>query len=129
MQIFLALASLSLVAACGQGADRYAEAARETLSNAHSCPAERITVTPRPDLHAFDLMVGAPPSPPADIAADPGRLAEWQRRQRESQDHYNREKVYQAQGCDQVEYYACSFGTGTNDAQVMVCSQAKHPPG
>src|SRR5512143_2823653 len=100
--VSVGFAALVLVA-CGKNSSN-PEAAREEFSKTYSCPKERITATVRSDLKAFDLMVGARDKPPADIAADKGRLAEWQKRQQSTEDGYNRETVVQAKGCDHEEY-------------------------
>jgi hypothetical protein len=119
--------ALALVACRAKGS-RDAEAAREEFAKTYSCPKEGVTATARPDLNAFDLMVARRDTPPSDVASDPGRLAEWERRGRQVEADYARQRVIQARGCDHEEYYACSLATGTTDVQVMACARARHPP-
>jgi hypothetical protein len=115
-------------AACRADGSRDVEAAREEFAKTYSCPGDRVTATARPDLKAFDLMVGRRDTPPSDVAADPGRLAEWEKRGREVEAGYARQRVIQARGCDHEEYYGCSLATGTTDIHVVACARALHPP-
>ncbi len=113
---------------CKGGKDqRYAKAAEEEFSKTFSCPASSVTVTLRPDLKAYDLQV-APRSPPAEVAADPARLAEWKRREDKGKEGYDRMSVYHASGCGHAVFYTCSLATSSNDEQVIACSTAQHPP-
>jgi len=114
--------------ACERHDDRFKDGAQEEFIKSFSCPKERVTVTARKDLKAFDLVNGVRLTPPAEVSADPGRLAEWKKRQQDNEDNYNRESVFQASGCDHEVFYACSIATGTNDTQVVACSAAVHPP-
>jgi hypothetical protein len=59
--------------------------ARQTFAGLTTCPSDESTVVPRPD-----YRIPAPPvtSPPPEIAADPARLADWQRRDQEAR-HLN----------------------------------------
>jgi hypothetical protein len=52
---------------------------REAFSEKYSCPIDSITSKDRPDVHATEFET--PPTPPADVAADPARLAVWQANQ------------------------------------------------
>lgn len=123
----IALALGALVACKGGKDQRYAKAAEEEFSKTFSCPASSITVTPRPDLKAYDLQV-TPTSPPAEVAADPARLAEWKRREEKGKEGYDGMSVYHASGCGHAAYYTCSLATSTNEQQVIACSTAQHPP-
>lgn len=123
----IGLAVLVLVG-CRRAGNDNKEAAREEFSKAYTCPKERVTVTARPDLKAYDLMVGSRSKPPREVAADPGRLAEWQKRERKLEEDYNRQSIFQATGCDHEETYACSLATGTNETQEIACSKAAPRP-
>jgi hypothetical protein len=109
--------------------DTYPGAAKEEFAREFSCPKGRVVVTPRPDLKAFDLVVGAHDRPPPDVAADPGRLAEWKRREREVEDGYRNEHAFHASGCGHEGYYVCGTAEGSHQQQVAACSKAAHPPG
>lgn len=81
--------------------------AKESFSNTHTCPLERIQVMARPDLKRS--MLRQKPEPPADIKADPGRLKMWQDKQAESEaksDGYC--EIWEAKGCDKHQALCCS---------------------
>ena len=127
---FIGLFALAVFTAGCQGGGRdqqHAAQAKEEFSKANSCPAPSVTVETRHDLSAYDLQV-TPPAPPAEVAADPARLAEWKRRQDESRKGYENMTVQLASGCGHTVYYTCSPATSTNDQQVIACSVAQHPP-
>jgi hypothetical protein len=50
---------------------------RQSFATMTTCPASESTVVPRPD---YRMPLPPAMSPPADVAADPSRLADWQRR-------------------------------------------------
>lgn len=52
---------------------------REEFSQKYSCPSDSIARKDRPDVHAEQFET--PATPPADIAADPARLAVWRANQ------------------------------------------------
>jgi hypothetical protein len=118
-----------LLAAChAAGGERdYSNEVQAEFTRAFSCPAASVTVTPRTDLNAYDLQVG-PIKPPAEVAADPARLAEWKRQQDKVKDGYTSERVFKASGCAHSAYYICSPATGTNEQQVVACSTPIRPP-
>lgn len=51
----------------------------EEFSEQYSCPVDSITSKERPDVQAAQFE--SPRTPPADVAADPARLAVWQSNQ------------------------------------------------
>jgi hypothetical protein len=121
---------LPLLVGCrnlGDSGANYTKAAQEEFTKAFSCPKERVTATPRPDLKAYDLAVG-PSTPPKDVAADPGRLAQWKKDQAKVAEGYEREYVIQTRGCGHEVYYLCTVGNGTDGYLREVCSTAQHPP-
>jgi hypothetical protein len=112
--------------ACNSDA-RNKEQAQVTFTAAMSCPKERVTVTLRPDLKPIELFA-TKATPPAEVAADPGRLAEWTKQRKEMDDAFNRdEAVVLARGCDHEVYYLCGMGM-SGDQRVPVCSAASNPP-
>jgi hypothetical protein len=115
-----------LVVACSDD-KQTAKAAREEFTKSYSCPAASVTATPRKDLKAYDLQVGAS-TPPSEVAAAPARLAEWKKEQESVKSGYDRMSVVQASGCGHSVYYVCSVANSTNDQYVMACTLAAHPP-
>lgn len=53
---------------------------RAEFSEQFSCPLDKITLTKRPDVDATEFE-GPAREPPAEIAADPARLAVWKSKQ------------------------------------------------
>ncbi len=101
--------------------------ARENFGKKHSCPDDRITVTAHPEL-TWNALVRSPATPPADVAADPGRLAKWQADHAPVDPGFD---IYEASGCDHREYYGCEMGyverSGQHSSE-RVCHQAPTPP-
>ena len=123
--ILLALLSL---ASCRGLADRdNTKAAQEEFTKTYSCPAPSVSVTPRPDLKAYDLQVGAS-APPAEVAADPARLAEWKKQEDKTRSGYDRISVIHASGCGHAVYYTCSQANTDNGQYTTACSTARNPP-
>jgi hypothetical protein len=92
--------------------------ARDEFAKATTCPPERVTVVPRPD-YRMPLPPDAPP--PADIAADPGRLAYWQQ-QRDTQRHHLQNpdcEMFEATGCGQSLMLCCEHPTGDQGEVLM----------
>ena len=72
--IVLLLAAM-LVAGCASRE----QAARDTLAQAFTCPVERVTATNVEGVRWSEVMRRAHPvpDPPAEVRADPARLAQW----------------------------------------------------
>ncbi len=104
------------------------DAAQEALSKELSCPKESVVATPRADLKAFDLMMGARDQPPSDVAADPARLAEWKKRQQAVEDGYSRQTVWQTRGCNHEQLYVCMIGDHPDGTRGYACVKPAHPP-
>ena len=66
-------------------------------SNSLTCPKERITVTLKRNDHQ--------PQPPPEIAADPARLAIWQKQQPDP----SNSQVFSASGCGQAGVVFCNY--------------------
>jgi len=85
------------------------ERARETFAQDQSCPLEKVTAVPRPELSVYDLTFGGlshEPSP--EIAADPARRAIWQAKQDESKRTWDKSAtLFEVRGCNEKKYYAC----------------------
>jgi hypothetical protein len=124
------LLSLGALVACRGAANRdkeHGKKAVDAFSRQFSCPEASVTVTPRRDLKAYDLQV-TPSSPAAEVAADPARLAEWNRREAKVREGYESMTVQHASGCGHALFYVCSPATSSNGEQVVACSTASHPP-
>lgn len=118
------LAFLPLLLAC----QSKTSAAQEQFTKEFSCPKDRVTVTPRTDLSAYELAVGERDKPPADVAADPGRLAEWNKKQKATEDGYKSFKIFSVRGCDHDALYTCTDAVTNNGEQTVACSKPAHPP-
>ena len=101
------------------------EGARAQFANEHTCPQARVSVTERTDIPAHVLW--APLRPPADVASDPGRLAMWQRQQRDDEREADRRTVVDVAGCGHAERLACIVET-TEPSDTVVCLAPPPPP-
>jgi hypothetical protein len=102
------------------------EGARSNFSRSFTCPADRVEVRPRPDLHPSNWF--KPRTPSAEIAADPGRLKMWQDQQeklRTSTDSYH--WIYEARGCGHESLYECGRTSRGSSSGVMCRAQAYAP--
>jgi hypothetical protein len=114
------------VAACAP----LAGAAGNTFADVTRCPRDSVTVVARPDYHPT-----APPEPPppADVAADPSRLAVWRVQQRMAQIAngapracLDSEDAYEARGCGKQQVLCCDHPR--NDMGRARCSLANISP-
>jgi hypothetical protein len=80
------------------------EGARQEFSRHFTCPESSITVTERSDLDADEIERGPIPDPPAEVKADPTRLALWNQ---QHQPIHTGHTIYQAAGCDHEVFYSC----------------------
>lgn len=93
------------------------DAALDRFVQEKTCPADRVQVSELegPTLHERrqQKRAKAVEQAPADIQADPGRLALWQARQAEAARtrQWGDEQflLYRASGCGQQQDYACEF--------------------
>lgn len=99
----------ALICACGS----QQEAASSTFSETYSCPRDQITVDPIKTVTMRELWLQANPlpQPPADIQADPERLAVWNKTQDKAREGplrgVERYKLFHVTGCHQAQDYAC----------------------
>ena len=100
---------------------------RESFGRQFTCPSERITVTPRKNLAAVDLTF-RPGTPDKDIAADPGRLALWQKEEARRAAEYEGKSVIQARGCEHEVFYVCGQLKVSVGATRPQCRNAPYPP-
>jgi hypothetical protein len=100
-----AVAAISALAAL-VGCQSLLDGAKETFSNENTCPIERVEARERPELKASSFK--AKRTPPADIAADPGRLAMWQKQEEAS--HTSSDglgSIAEVRGCGKRAFYRC----------------------
>ncbi len=118
------LSLLSLVAV--GGCTSLEKGAQEEFTSSFSCPKERVTVTPRPDLKA--AVFGSRPAPPADVAADPARLAVWQKKEDDLQSTWNNSTtVFEVAGCDKDVIYKCGQAAKhASTSSGIMCTEARH---
>lgn len=98
-----------LLAACGSPK----EAAYRSFSEAYSCPENRITIEAIKDVTMTELWLRAhpEPDPPAEIRADPARLAVWKKARQKNLEGLMRGlrqyELFHASGCGHEVDYAC----------------------
>lgn len=78
---------------------------KEQFSHEFTCPTERIEARARPELKPS--MLERPASPPAEIAADPGRRAVWQAERDKHLAYIDGDRVFEARGCGHQTLYTC----------------------
>ncbi len=103
MRISLAVVTVLLFVGCKSKQ----EGALESFVKAHSCPESRVTVRERPDLSWLDV-IGGNATPPDDIAADPGRLAQWTKDREATRSSAEQIEVFHVEGCDRRDYVGCT---------------------
>ena len=98
-----------LLAACGQ----LPEGARQYFIDKYSCPADRVTLTEIEDTRPSDIFAADwhAASPPDEVAADPGRLAQWQASEDERHKGWeswiNSSRLFALSGCGHRLVLAC----------------------
>jgi hypothetical protein len=125
------LAALIFVVGCKDLDD----GAKEHFATSFSCPESRVEVRARPDLKWSKLLLGdrATPTPPAEVASDPERLAKWNEDQAKGNTGLDRLDVFEAKGCNHEQLMACFHpdtpdGHGTDTGRVAcIDAPAKAP--
>ena len=122
-RVFSVLAVGFVFVAC-QG---YESGAKESFSQSHTCPVDRVQVVARPDLK--QSMLRPKSEPPPDVKKDPGRLKMWQDKEDEStakSDGFC--EMWEAKGCDKHEMLCC-FRPGKHANRVSCTGNDKIPAG
>jgi hypothetical protein len=120
---FVAAALCAALTACKNLND----AAREDFSQTHTCPLDRVEVRERRDLRPSSFMTTR--TPPAEVAADPGRLKMWQDeqdKQRAAANNYG-DQVFEVRGCGHQTLMTCH--RLSRNANRAFCSSKDYPPG
>jgi hypothetical protein len=105
------LASILALAACKSKS----AGAREVFGSKYSCPDDRITLKPRPDINPGEALTPAgwlkPKTPPAEVKSDPGRLAKWKADEDERIERlrggYSDYEMFEVSGCDHTSVLGC----------------------
>jgi len=107
--------------------------AAEHFTDDFTCPADRVEVVPRSDVEAYDVLFARLPEakPPADVAADPGRLALFNAKQQKKRSTVNGScEVFEAKGCGQRAIYCCSHSSQSRGGRAgrVSCSKGESGP-
>ncbi|MEO7110929.1 MAG: hypothetical protein ABI183_10870 [Polyangiaceae bacterium] len=109
------------------GCESMEESAKKTFSHDNTCPLGRVETRVRKDLKLS--MFQGNMTPPADVAADPGRLKMWQDQQaKNSSEDDDNWTITEARGCDKHVFYKCKLPQGGNgDPRYLCMSQSNVP--
>jgi hypothetical protein len=121
-----AIAWLLALAACGQ----LAQGARQQFIAEYSCPSERVTLAElkgvQPSqLFAADWRAGTPPD---EVRADPGRLAQWRAEEDERRKGWeawiNSSRLFRLSGCGHAAILACRPpGRQSSPGVTAICNE------
>lgn len=109
------------------------DGAQSVFSRTYTCPEDRITVTPRPDLIPHTLLKGgevvAPPPPPP-VAADPERMRLWRTLHPPTTSIDDIGDAYEVSGCGERRVYVCAHpqldgGQGAFSATVEALGRSR----
>lgn len=100
------------------------QAARDTFAEHFACPIERVTATKvdgvrRSEVHQRETPI---PDPPAEIRADPARLAQWTESHRVSSGFDRYYEGYHAAGCGHRAEYLCTCPIEAPIAKQAACT-------
>jgi hypothetical protein len=103
-----------------------AAGAKEQFSKDVSCPLDRIESRDRHDLHPSSFTNPMfLPKPSAEIVADPGRLAVWQRNHEHDRTRSDGDnQIEEVRGCGKQAFYECHVFRKSSRAS---CSQPSPP--
>ena len=100
--------------ACGGPVERMPSplGAQMIFTQSQTCPADRVSVTPRPDLPPHTILARHHGEPPPEIAADPARMQLWLDRHGENLALIDSTwKTFELRGCDVQALYVCQHPT------------------
>lgn len=107
----------------GLGCKSLKSGAQEEFSEHYSCPKSRVTVKETSGVSPFGA-VGQ--SPPAEVASDPGRLAEWKKNQKKKAAAVAKMcDAFEAEGCGHKVTYCCSYPRQNGHAGRVMCKEVK----
>lgn len=116
------------IAIASTGCKSKQQLARESFAKDHSCPLAEVLASEHTELSSYDLTFGKL-EPPADIAADPTRVALWREeneRKRKLVDASS--TVFLGEGCNQQKYYACSRSDAKQGSNLRCSPLSALPP-
>jgi hypothetical protein len=96
--------------------------ARENFATSHTCPPDRVTVAPRPDMTRNSLTPR--PAPPPEVAADPGRLAYWREQLEKAESNLLPCEVFELTGCGQHQLVCCTHYFHDLSGRTLYATQA-----
>ncbi|UNK79554.1 hypothetical protein MNQ96_00180 [Sphingopyxis granuli] len=114
------LLAAMLVAGCASRE----RAARDTFAERFTCPIERVTATKVDGVRRSEVLERATPipDPPAEIRADPARLAQWTDSLRVSPGFDGYYEGYRAAGCGHRAEYLCTCPIEAPIAKQAACT-------
>ena len=83
------------------------EAALLGFSQAYTCPASRVAITPVTDVGMPELMLGPDLGITAEVRDDPERLALWKKQNASMLKLFGYYEVFHAEGCGHAVDYGC----------------------
>ncbi|HEY6462597.1 MAG TPA: hypothetical protein VIY73_20655 [Polyangiaceae bacterium] len=118
---------LLALGACKSGA---MDGAKETFAAKYTCPEGRIEARVREDVTETQLANRKKQTPPAEVAADPGRLALWQKQEAEKEKRANAGQVIvEARGCGHEVIYSCGYASQhASTSSPWLCMSYDYPP-
>lgn len=114
------LLAAMLVAGCASRE----QAARDTFAERFTCPIERVAATKVDGVRRSEVLERATPipDPPAEIRADPARLAQWTESHRVSPGFDGYYEGYRAAGCGHRAEYLCTCPIEAPIAKQAACT-------
>jgi hypothetical protein len=117
-RIILILAVVVSIAGCA--AQTLQAASVESFAHDTSCPPDRVTAVPRPD-----VPLPPAPKPPREVAADPGRLAYWKNQHALELAEAADTQAFELDGCGQRRVATCTWSltwVGENPVNYATCT-------
>jgi hypothetical protein len=129
---FLVVFSALALVACGQ----LHKGARQYFVDKYSCPADRVTLTQIRDTKPSEIFAAdwRAATPPDEVAADPGRLAQWQAHEDERRKSWeswiNASALFSVSGCGHRLVLACRKpGQRSTSGLTAKCDEAPDSKG
>jgi hypothetical protein len=112
------------------GCESMGDGAKKEFSRSYSCPESSTESRERKDLTPYDVRHWDPTKPPPDVAADPTRLAVWEKNEQETRQSVNSHyTVMEVRGCSRTALYECGrVNTGSASGSIS-CSESQYPAG
>lgn len=102
---------LALFALVVSACQSLADGAEEKFSNEYTCPKGRLEVRARQDLRrsSFEFGASQAATAPAEVAADPERLALWHKQHpaHDATQYDDLDDIEEVRGCGKQAFFAC----------------------